>query len=540
MANTQAQLVDYLGRPFDREALRSQQTDDPQIAVMNRTWELHPAHGMTPATAALTLQRAETGWLLEQCDLFADMEEDDHIFTEMSKRRRALLTVPWSIEEPPNASKAEVDATAFLREITSELSMMKIILEMTDAIGKGFSAQEIEWHRPGKYWQPKAITPRPQRWFRLDYETRSDIRLRDGSGEGAVLRPFQWILHKHPSKSGYVSRQALFRVLVWPWLFRRYGARDLAEFLEVYGLPVKIGTYPSGASDQQKAALYRALMSIGHNAAGILPEGMKIELMDSARGAGGQDPFLGLVAWAEQSISKAILGGTLNSSAQGGTKTNALGKVHEQAATDLRDGDAMLIAETLREQLFLPLLAVNGFAPERIPGMAFDLAPEEDVKAWVDSTVLMVDRGLPVPVSYALSKLQIPVAEGGEAILTPASQPAQASDGSDDPAATRVAALSRTTSYRPAAAAEAPSPTAYVDAAADTLSQEAGSAWKEILDQVKALAIAAAEEGKSLAEFRDELLGAFAGLDSSKLEAVMALGYACADLAGRYDVSNGN
>ena len=57
---------------------------------------------------------------------------------------------------------------------------------------------------------------------------------------------------------------------------------------------------------------------------------------------------------------------------------------------------------------------------------------------------------------------------------------------------------------------------------------------------MKALALAAESEGKSLAEFRDVLLASFAGLDSDTLASAMALGYACADLAGRFDVSSGN
>ncbi|MCW7224647.1 DUF935 family protein [Escherichia coli] len=39
--------------------------------------------------------------------------------------------------------------------------------------------------------------------------------------------------------------------------------RDLAEFLEVYGLPMKVGKYPSGATPEQKSALMRAVMDIG-------------------------------------------------------------------------------------------------------------------------------------------------------------------------------------------------------------------------------------------------------------------------------------
>ena len=539
-SNIVSKLLDFLGRPVDRAVLSEQQSDAPEIAVMHRSWELHPSAGLTPAAAALILQQAESGWLMQQADLYSDMEEDDHIFTEMSKRRRALLTVPWTIQEPPGADKQETSATAFLTEAVSELPMSRILFEMGDAIGKGFSAQEMEWALEDKVWLPKGIAARPQRWFRLDFETRMELRLRDGSASGAELRPFGWILHRHPAKSGYTARQALFRVLVWPWLYRRFGARDLAEFLEVYGLPVKIGTFPTGADDKQKALLFRALMSIGHNAAGIIPEGMAIEFKDAARGAGGNDPFLSMIGWTERSISKAILGGTLNSDASGGTKTNALGEVHQQAALDLRDADAVLFAETIREQLFRALLSLNGYAPRRLPLMAFDLAPEEDTKAWANTAVLFIDRGLPVAHDTAYEKLKIAKPKDGEPVLTVKAQETirDSTTGTPADAPADVQTASGLSSPSPLAGegrGEGASPAAYADLAANTLASEAAPAWQKLLDGVRALVM----EAKSLPELRDKLLAAYGELDSEDLAKVMALGFAAADLAGQCDVKAG-
>jgi phage gp29-like protein len=36
------------------------------------------------------------------------------------------------------------------------------------------------------------------------------------------------------------------------FLFKNYGIRDVMEFLETYGLPSKIGKYPSGATEKEK------------------------------------------------------------------------------------------------------------------------------------------------------------------------------------------------------------------------------------------------------------------------------------------------
>ncbi|MFO6425600.1 DUF935 family protein [Escherichia coli] len=52
------------------------------------------------------LEAAERGYLPAQAMLFADMEErDGHLFAEMEKRKKALLTPDWSVKPARNASR---------------------------------------------------------------------------------------------------------------------------------------------------------------------------------------------------------------------------------------------------------------------------------------------------------------------------------------------------------------------------------------------------------------------------------------------------
>ena len=61
-------------------------------------------------------------------------------------------------------------------------------------------------------------------------------------------------------------------MLAWPWLFKNFAVRDLAEFLEIYGLPLRLGTYnPNTSDDKARATLLRAVIGIGHDAAAIVP-----------------------------------------------------------------------------------------------------------------------------------------------------------------------------------------------------------------------------------------------------------------------------
>ncbi|MCY1342913.1 hypothetical protein D9M69_289180 [compost metagenome] len=357
-------------------------------------------------------------------------EKDAHLLAEIGKRRRALTTVDWQVLPPRNADKAEQAEADWLNEVLQDLPDFEdLVFDLLDAIGKGFAGIELDWQLLGREWIPAAFNFREPSWFQLDTATRTELRLRDGSAEGEPLNPFGWIVHTHKAKSGYVARGGLYRVLAWPYLFKNYAVRDLAEFLEIYGLPVRLGTYKSGASAEEKATLLRAVVSIGHNAAGIIPEGMAIEFKEAAKGT--HDPFDWMVQWAEKSMSKAILGGTLTSQADGKSSTNALGNVHNEVRHDLLKSDAKQVATTLRQYLLYPLLVLNKGGdrdPRRLPRFQFDLVEPEDMGTYAEALPKLVGAGMQIPASWAHEKLRIPKPSNGEPVLGQAvpAEPGQA------------------------------------------------------------------------------------------------------------------
>ena len=322
-----ATIVDVNGNPIQQAVLREQQT--AELTYLHREYANHPARGMTPYKLARLLEEAERGRLQAQTDLFLDMEERDaHIYSEMSKRKRAVLNIEWTVEPPKNPSAREKRDAAMVQELVSDIPGKEdMILDMLDGIGHGFSMLEIEWQQLGASWLPKTLHHRPQSWFQISQNDQNVIRLRDNSPDGATLLPFGWIQHVHKAKSGYVSRSGLHRVLAWPYLFKHYAVRDLAELLEIYGMPLRLGKYPSGAGDAEKSALLRAVTQLGHSAAGIIPEGMSIEFENASNGT--EVPFSVMFDMMERAQSKAILGGTLTSQADGKTSTNAqIGRAH--------------------------------------------------------------------------------------------------------------------------------------------------------------------------------------------------------------------
>lgn len=403
----------------DRAALETSQT--AEVAWFSNQWQEHPVVGMTPVRMHRLLTDAEQGNLQAQADLFCDMEErDGHIFSEMTKRKQAVNGLPWGVKPPKNASEQEKKIAEEVYEWLDDIEDFEMFLfEAMDAVGHGYSAQEIKWHQLGGLWLPESFQHAQPRLIMTPYNQPNELRLNDGSPDGAEFWPFGWFIHRHKAKSGYVSRSGLFRVLAWPFLFKNYGVRDIMEFLETYGLPSKLGKYPAGATAEEKMTLMRAVMSIGRNAGGIVPQGMSIDFNDATDG--DTNNHMNLVKWCEQTQSKIIVGGTLLSQADGKTSTNAQSKTHENQFDVINKSDAKQLARSINDSLITAMMQLNypNITPDRYPKFWFDTSDTEDLESFSKSLGEMVDTGMKIPLTWAHERAGIPMpADDQEAILT--------------------------------------------------------------------------------------------------------------------------
>lgn len=528
------QIVDARGRPIQRDAL-----DEPQTARLGwvrREWEEHPSRGLTPQRLHRILEDAEQGNLVAQADLFSDMEEKDgHIMSEMAKRKRAILTLDWEIHEPANATAEERRDTDLIRELVSALPAFdEFLLDCMDAVGHGFAPIEVTWHQVGPYTLPKTFTHRPQRWFQTLAHNGDALRLRDGSAHGQELWPMGWVIHRHKARSGYLTRTGLHRTLAWPYLFKNYSVRDLAEFLEIYGLPLRLGKYPAGTTKQEKATLLAAVAGIGHNAAGIIPDSMAIDFENAAQGT--QEPFEAMIAWCERTQSKVILGGTLTSQADGKSSTNALGQVHNEVRHDLTVSDSRQLAVTANRDVIAPmrLLNIPGAAGRRPPELRFDTRRFEDLRTLSQALPRLVAAGMQIPVDWAHERANIPKPAAGQAVLTSGAVARPAADPQSDPAglAAAVPQLGAALAALTAAGGTAPAGQAAAAGQVGRLAKQGEATMDDWITKVRDLV----NEAQDLEEVRDGLLALAPDMGLEDYAALLSEALTAAALAGRADI----
>ena len=521
-------ILDHLGRPIDIAAIAQPQT--ARVAHLAREFDSHPARGLTPARLASLMGRAEYGDLVGQLELADDIEErDGHIFAEIGKRRGAVTSLEWDVHAPDDATPAEEALAAEVDEWLEGLPEFgDVLLGMMDAVLKGFAMHEMVWQLDGKLLRP-SFTFQPQRMFTTS-ANRRELMLRSLSPDprpdplglppvmAEPLQPFAWLAHVHQARSGYLTRNGLARVLAWPYLFKNYAVRDLAEFLEIFGLPLRLGKYPAGASAQEKSTLLQAVVSIGHNAAGIIPQGMVLEFQEAAKGTEG--PFTAMWDRMEAMESKVILGQTLTAG-EGRSGTQALGKVHNEVRMDIRNADARQIECTLNAQLIRAYCVLNhaGIDPKRLPRFEFDTGKSEDLKDYAENLPKLAGAGMKIGITWAHKKLRIPEAEAGAAVLS-AGVPAAAVPGAAPgavpgnggapvpaPAPATKPATAPTPGKAPLSAA-LPAGAAQRDAM-DELVDEAVAQWQPVLGPLVTPLLAELDKalaaGESLAAFRARL-----------------------------------
>jgi phage gp29-like protein len=235
----------------------------------------------------------------------------------------------------------------------------------------------------------------------------------------APLLPFKFITHFAQAKSGLPIRGGLARAVGWAYLFKNYVLKDWVTFAEVFGQPLRVGKYHAGATESDRQTLLRAVANIGADAAAIIPESMVIEFTQ-ARTSASTDLYERFCQYADNQISKAVLGQTLTTELPKGSGSRAAAQVHEAVRRDILSADARRLEETLGRDLVKPLVDLNAGPQRRYPRLQLALPDTQDTKLFADMVAELADRGLRVGQKTILDRLGLPEARDGDAILSPA------------------------------------------------------------------------------------------------------------------------
>ena len=113
---------------------------------VNDKYSTYPSKGLTPERLARIFRAADDGDVLEQMELFEDMEEKDtHLFSQLQTSKLAVAGLDWEVQ-PFSVSERDKQVADFVdSQLKSLENLDSILIDMLDAIGKGVSVMEIDW-----------------------------------------------------------------------------------------------------------------------------------------------------------------------------------------------------------------------------------------------------------------------------------------------------------------------------------------------------------------------------------------------------------
>jgi phage gp29-like protein len=486
-------LVDLRGQPM-RAAVQTLTSEigGPTMSGVRNIWSGHPAQGLNPAKLACLLRDAEQGDATAYLELAEEIEEKyPHYNGVLGVRKRAVAQLPIRVEAAGETDEEQGDA-ALVRDWTKRLTLQAELIEILDALGKAYSATEIIWET-GELWLPAQIKRRDPRFFEYDQATGEQLLLKGGedgnSSVASALPPYKFIVHQTAAKSGLPIRGGLARVVAWYYLFANFALKDWMTFLEVYGLPLRVGKYQNGTSEDDIRLLAQAVGQIGSDAGAVIPQSMMIEFVQSGGAAANPDMFRAMLTYIDDAVSKVVLGQTSSSDAKAGGLGSGQANLHGDVREDIADADAVELSATLTRDLAMPMVLLNRGRRKRYPQIIVGRPDAVDVKEFLDAADRGVKMGVPIAISTWRERTGIPEPKAGEPVLMASAAPAaqDPQGGGDGPDAAGKASTGLLDPFkRPsegvggrdvAAAAQARKPDAI-----DTMVEEALTDWQGMVD----------------------------------------------------------
>jgi phage gp29-like protein len=346
--------------------------------------------------------------------LYEDLERDDRVFSEMQKRKLAVIGKEWSIE-PASDDAQDVKIAEFVEQNFKEIKFDRACEELLDGILKGFKPAEIMWdYSEGDIWI-KEYRGRDPRRFTFDKQNQLRLLTWANMIEGEEIPDRKFQLFRFGEKNNNPFGTGLGNKLYWPVWFKKNGVKFWAIFLEKFGQPTPWGKYPSGTDKPMQDKLLEAIKSMQTDVGIITPENMSIELLEAAR-ASSVDSYGKWGDFWNTAITLVILGQTA-------TTVGTPGKLgSEEARSDIRQdylkADADRLSEWLNEQSIKWLVDYNFPDVKKYPKFWKRTEPEADLKPLAErDRILIKEIGVPTPVSYIRDTYGIPEPQPDEELI---------------------------------------------------------------------------------------------------------------------------
>jgi phage gp29-like protein len=427
-------------------------------------------NSLTPSRLTQILNERNQGFLRNWVDLADEArEKDPHLHSQLSIREQSVVETDYDVlpGEGSNQKAAKRAAAAWKEKLQRWKSMPEEGLDqwLAEIVGGNYygrSLHQVLWDRVEGETFPERLELTDTRRLSLAAPptdpTPNVLRILDadddafdgtyGTPISELGHPDQWLVNRVRVRGSQQTREGLFAVVVWYWLFRIWSWRDLMALTEMIGRPPVIGYYSAGgaradsggkdqfngarnASTEEIAAVRKAVAGVSGALRTVLADTTRLDTLKFQLPVG--DPMQVAISKIVDAFeSKAINGVDSVSDLKPGARASV--EVQERTTNTFWRADCRR-AGRLLSHLGSRYIAANPTKfGERCPTpvVQFKIAPPKDTSAAADRITKARGIGLPISKKWAHAELEIPEPKDGEELLAPPAPPPAAKGANDN------------------------------------------------------------------------------------------------------------
>ena len=177
-------------------------------------------------------------------------------------------------------------------------------------------------------------------------------------------------------------------------LYKRSGFGDFAQYVEIFGQPVRVVKYDAYDSETQKK-LRQTLEESGSSLTIMIPKQADFEMLDGKTSNGNGELQKSLIEVCNQEMSIAILGNS-ETTTSSNSSGYAQAAVHQSQQLEITQSDLRYICNILNSEQFLNILTSYGY---NVQGGSFCFDEEIDLQKLKSRLDIDIQLSNKVPIS---------------------------------------------------------------------------------------------------------------------------------------------
>jgi len=428
-----AELSNRLGKLFNAKKARNGSSIGTRVITPNTRDRMESnALGpkQSPANIIAILRASLSGDIRQQYQVYELMEDSwARLSKNLHELKSAAAGATYTVmpftergERPTDSAQEKADFIQFAIDnwigspINSTNGFRDAIYDLCDAVGKGFSVQEILWEPTVDGILPKQTYFCHPRYYSFPFDKPDLMLSPQGDGVYEEFPDDKFLIGIYKNRSGNSMGYGLLRQLAYWWSGQNFCRDWLLNFAQVFGQPLRWATYDPGAAANIKNDIADMLENMGSAAWGAFPAGTQVEFKEAGK-TGQDNPQSYFIQLADKLCDITILGQTLTTDV-GDSGSRALGDVHEEVRRTRLQDVCEWVANVLNEQLIGFMCHLNYGNHDEMPKLVPDLAGPADPTLEAQRDQILLGNGMEMPREWFYDRHDVPIPQAGEEIIT--------------------------------------------------------------------------------------------------------------------------